>query len=136
MAEAFFLRYGSEGFDNVNIIQNYNTKLLINANNACDNNKDEDTNIGNINYKPSAKAYNSTVDYNSLSPSITKNNRSDNALCKYRSLVAENASLTKSNSVSSGSIDDIQSRYANMHLKVYNLGFGIALMMAYIFSKT
>lgn len=119
MAEAFFLRYGSEGYstlenaNNINIIDALKDKAPANCNGVSA------TYVLKESYESSDKVANTNA-----------------ILCAYKNLAEENKTKLKSNSVSSGSIDDIQSRYANMHLKVYNLGFGIALMMAYIFSKT
>lgn len=135
MAEAFFLRYGTEGFDNVNTIANLKDKNLV-YNNDCSLTMHSITDISNTNYRASAIAYDSTVNYGNIPTQIEKNNRSDNALCKYRSLLTENESLTNSSNVATGQLDDNQNKYGNVHLKVYNIGFGIALMMAYIFSKT
>lgn len=122
MAEAFFLRYGSEGYstlenaNNINIIDALKDKAPANCNGVSATYELKDS-YDSLNYE------NKLTNTNAI-------------LCAYKNLAEENKTKLKSNSVSSGSIDDIQSRYANMHLKVYNLGFGIALMMAYIFSKT
>jgi hypothetical protein len=123
MAEAFFLRYGSEGYST---LENANNINIIDA--LKDKAPTDCTGVS-ATYAPKES-------YNSLDNSSDKLLNTNAILCAYKNLAEENKTKLNSNSVSSGSIDDIQSRYANMHLKVYNLGFGIALMMAYIFSKT